>query len=188
MGDAAYRRKALDVYFPMILVKRGKPPANRELHVVAGVVIFPTHPGPSVNLQRFARTVDLVPRRQNSTFLVPLESLRYYFFQGSGLAGNRAKDGEIWSREQRSPECFWSIGGHFSDEDSGRLCVQARQRRWKSYENFSTALFRRPVFVRVVDVAPDVGFSAILVSPESLRYLLSEGTGLAQRRIWVRKI
>uniref|UniRef100_A0A2N9FX93 Uncharacterized protein n=1 Tax=Fagus sylvatica TaxID=28930 RepID=A0A2N9FX93_FAGSY len=36
MGHAAYRQKALDVYFPTIPVKWGKPPANRELHVVAG--------------------------------------------------------------------------------------------------------------------------------------------------------
>uniref|UniRef100_A0A2N9FR99 Uncharacterized protein n=1 Tax=Fagus sylvatica TaxID=28930 RepID=A0A2N9FR99_FAGSY len=35
--------------------------ANREFHVVAGVVIFPTHLGLRVYLQRFARTVDLAP-------------------------------------------------------------------------------------------------------------------------------
>ena len=39
--------------FPVkIPAKRGKPPANRELHVVAGVTIFPTYPSPHINLQR----------------------------------------------------------------------------------------------------------------------------------------
>jgi hypothetical protein len=42
--------------------------------------------------------------------------------------------------------------------ESGRLCAQAWQRRWESSGNFSTALFRRSVFMCAVDVAPDIGF------------------------------
>ena len=65
------------VFPTKIPAKRGKPPANRELHDVAGVAIFLTHPGSMINslsgkkntsdfqrvfshfLSQFARTVDL---------------------------------------------------------------------------------------------------------------------------------
>ena len=47
----------LCVFPAKIPVKRGKPPANRELHVIAGVVIFPMHLGSRVNLQRVGKTL-----------------------------------------------------------------------------------------------------------------------------------
>jgi hypothetical protein len=44
--------------FPVkIPVKRGKPPANQELHVVAGVIIFTTYLGPRDNLQQVGKTL-----------------------------------------------------------------------------------------------------------------------------------
>uniref|UniRef100_A0A2N9EK59 Uncharacterized protein n=1 Tax=Fagus sylvatica TaxID=28930 RepID=A0A2N9EK59_FAGSY len=44
--------------FPVkIPIKRGMLSANREFHVVAGVVIFPTHPGSRINLLRAGKTL-----------------------------------------------------------------------------------------------------------------------------------
>ena len=45
------------VFPAKIPVKRGMLPANREFHIVAGVIIFPTYPGLRVNLQRVKKTL-----------------------------------------------------------------------------------------------------------------------------------
>ena len=44
-------------FLAKIPVNRGMLLANREFHVIAGVVIFPTHPGLRVNLQRVGKTL-----------------------------------------------------------------------------------------------------------------------------------
>uniref|UniRef100_A0A2N9FJ74 Uncharacterized protein n=1 Tax=Fagus sylvatica TaxID=28930 RepID=A0A2N9FJ74_FAGSY len=94
-------------------------PANREFHVVAGVVIFPTHPGLCESELGFAR-------------------------YGSANRGRRG------------------VFGPFEDNFPIRIPEDSVRKRGnvggKIPEIFSTALFRRPVFTRVVDVAPDVGF------------------------------
>ena len=131
-----------------IPVKREMLLANREFHVVAGVVTFPTHPSSKINLLRVGKTLrakaavrekkrillpahsfsNLVSVRARfwpssrcwiSTFLVPTEILRCLLLQGSGLTRIGVWTREIWRREQRPPECFWSVQGQFSDQDSG---------------------------------------------------------------------
>ena len=45
------------VFPAKIPAKRGKPPLNREFHVVAGVAIFLTHLGLWINSQRAGKTL-----------------------------------------------------------------------------------------------------------------------------------
>uniref|UniRef100_A0A2N9I8A0 Uncharacterized protein n=1 Tax=Fagus sylvatica TaxID=28930 RepID=A0A2N9I8A0_FAGSY len=75
--------------FPMqIPVKRGMLSANREFHVVAGVIIFPTHPGSRINLLRAGKTLRAKAAvREKKCVLLPAPCAAY-FLQGSGFAGN----------------------------------------------------------------------------------------------------
>uniref|UniRef100_A0A2N9FF18 Uncharacterized protein n=1 Tax=Fagus sylvatica TaxID=28930 RepID=A0A2N9FF18_FAGSY len=123
--------------FPMkIPVKRGMLSANREFHVVAGVIIFPTHPGLadqlvasrkdsareggcpggknafcsqrvfSQILSQFARVFDLVPDVGFRRSWYRRKACVAYFCKVPGFAEIRAWTCEIWPREQRPPEVF----------------------------------------------------------------------------------
>jgi hypothetical protein len=99
---------------------------------------------------------DMVPRTEAAgVFLVRLRT----FFR----SGFRLDPGKSW-RSESSTSCMNVSSFQRARAcgstccESGRLCAQAWQRRWESSGIFSTALFRRPVFVCVVDVAPDIGF------------------------------
>jgi hypothetical protein len=99
---------------------------------------------------------DMAPRTEaTGVFLVRLRAV----FR----SGFRLDPVKSW-RSESSLSCMnvssfqraWACGSTCCE--SGRLCVQAWQRRWENSGVFSKTLFGRPVFTRVVDVAPDVGF------------------------------
>uniref|UniRef100_A0A2N9FX55 Uncharacterized protein n=1 Tax=Fagus sylvatica TaxID=28930 RepID=A0A2N9FX55_FAGSY len=191
MGHAAYFRKALDVLFPTIPIKRGMLSANREFHVVAGVVIFPTHPGSWINLLRAGKTLraKAAVREEKRVFtpsaffsqilsqfarifdLAPDVGFRRSWYRWKACAAYFCKVPDLRKSElglvrygpanRGHRSVFGPFEGSFPigiPASPGRLCAQAWQRRWKNSGTFSKTLFRRPVFTRMVDVAPDVGF------------------------------
>ena len=98
---------------------------------------------------------DMVPRTEATE--VVLVRLRTVF-----RSGFRLDPVKSWQSESSTPCMSVSSFQRARARGStccepGRLYAQVRQCRRRSYENFSTTLFHRPVFVRVVDVAPDVG-------------------------------
>ena len=64
----------LCVFPAKIPAKWGMPPANRELHVIAEVVIFPMHLGSRVKLQRIEKTLrtKAAVRKKNAFNLQPI--------------------------------------------------------------------------------------------------------------------
>jgi hypothetical protein len=97
---------------------------------------------------------DMVPRTGVAgVFLVRLRTVFRSRF--------RLDPGKSWQSESftlcmnvSSFQRAWACGSTCCE--SGRLCAQARQRRWESSGIFSTALFRRLVFMCMVDVTPDI--------------------------------
>uniref|UniRef100_A0A2N9GL31 Uncharacterized protein n=1 Tax=Fagus sylvatica TaxID=28930 RepID=A0A2N9GL31_FAGSY len=235
-----------------IPVKRGMLSANREFHVVAGVIIFPTHPGLadqlvasrkdsareggcpggknafysqrvfSQILSQFARVFDLVPdvgfrrswyrRKACVAYFCKVPDLRkselglvrygpanrghrgvFGPFEGSFPIRIPARPGKILAIREFHvvhecvffPTCPGSRINLLRVRKTLRASVATSVGKFRNFQHnlISSACFhargRRSSRCRI---------STILVSSESLRYLLFNGTGLAQRRAWVRKI
>uniref|UniRef100_A0A2N9HI62 Uncharacterized protein n=1 Tax=Fagus sylvatica TaxID=28930 RepID=A0A2N9HI62_FAGSY len=205
-----------------IPIKRGMLSANREFHDVAGVIIFPTHPGSRINLLRAGKTLRakaavrekkcvLLPARFFSN-LVPVpdsrESELGLVRYGPASRVHRGVfgpfEGSFPIRIPADPDKFLAIrefhvvhgcvlfpmcpGSQINLLRVRKtLCASAATSVGK-FRKFQHSLISSACFHARGRRSSRCRIPTILVSSESLRYLLFNGTGLAQRRAWVRKI
>uniref|UniRef100_A0A2N9F119 Integrase catalytic domain-containing protein n=1 Tax=Fagus sylvatica TaxID=28930 RepID=A0A2N9F119_FAGSY len=199
-----------------IPVKRGMLSANREFHDVAGVIIFPTHPGSRINLLRAGKTLRakaavrekkcvLLPARFFSN-LVPVpdsrESELGLVRYGPASRVHRGVfgpfEGSFPIRIPADPDKFLAIrefhvvhgcvlfpmcpGSQINLLRVRKtLCASVATSVGK-FRKFQHSLISSACFHARGRRSSRCRISTILVSSESLRYLLFNGTGLAQRR------
>uniref|UniRef100_A0A2N9FCP3 Uncharacterized protein n=1 Tax=Fagus sylvatica TaxID=28930 RepID=A0A2N9FCP3_FAGSY len=201
-----------------IPVKRGMLSANREFHDVAGVIIFPTHPGSRINLLRAGKTLRakaavrekkcvLLPARFFSN-LVPVpdsrESELGLVRYGPASRVHRGVfgpfEGSFPIRIPADPDKFLAIrefhvvhgcvlfpmcpGSQINLLRVRKtLCASVATSVGK-FRKFQQSLISSACFHARGRRSSRCRIPTILVSSESLRYLLFNGTGLAQRRAW----
>ena len=108
----------LCVFPAKILVKREMLLTNRELHVVAGVVIFPMHPESRVNLQRVGKTLraKAAVRKKSASNLQPIFPRFLFVFVRVFDLAPEVGFRRSWYRRKACAALFFKILGSWETE------------------------------------------------------------------------